>query len=96
MKKLLRQCMLDSVDDDLEGCVLHKLVINFLWKRRVLTIRKRGCRARPWRQRKSWEEFSANLTEQQFRRYFCMSRDCFDLLCTKIKINVGEGAFRSE
>jgi hypothetical protein len=39
MKKLLRQCMLDSVDDDLEGRVLHKLVKNCLRKRRVLKDR---------------------------------------------------------
>jgi hypothetical protein len=42
-KKLLRQFMLDSVDDDLVGRVLHNLVNNFLRKRRVSKIRKRGC-----------------------------------------------------
>ncbi len=41
-------------------------------------------------------EFSAALTDRQFRRYFRMSRECFDMLCTKIKSNVGEGAFKSE
>ena len=96
-KKLLWQCMLDSVDDDLVGCVLHNLVNNFLRKRRVSKIRKRGCCLRRWHQRKSWEEFSADLTERQFCRYFCMSHGCFDLLCTKIERNVGEGgAFKSE
>ena len=95
-KKLLRQCMLDSVDEDLEGRVLHKLVMNCLRKRRVSKSRKIGCRARRWRQRKSWDDFSADLTERQFRQYFRMSRECFDLLCTKIKINVGEEVFKSE
>ena len=42
-KKLLRQFMLDSVDDDLVGRVLHNLVNNFLRKHRVSKIRKRGC-----------------------------------------------------
>ncbi len=66
-KKLLRQCMLDSVSDDLEGRVLHKLVMNCLRKRRVSKSRKIGCRARRWHQRKSWDNFSADLTERQFR-----------------------------
>ena len=94
--KLLRQHILDSVDDDSADRVLHKLVFSFLRKRRVSIIRKRSCSMRRWRQRKSWEEFSAGLTERQFRRYFRMSRDCFDLLCNEIKRNVGEGAFKSE
>jgi hypothetical protein len=62
-KKLLQQCMMDSVNDDVEGRVLHKLVMNCLRKRRVLKSRKLGCRARRWRQRKSWDNFSADSTE---------------------------------
>ncbi len=58
--------------------------------------RKIGCCGRWWCQRKSWDKFSADLTKQQFCQYFCMSRECFDLLCTKIKINIGEVAFKSE
>ncbi len=45
---------------------------------------------------KTWEDFSSSLIESQFRCYFRMSRECFDMLCTKIKSNVGEGAFKSE
>ena len=93
---LLKKHILDSVDDDSADRVLHKLVFSFLRKRRVSIIRKRSCSMRRWRQRKSWEEFSASLTERQFRRYFRMSRDSFDLLCNEIKRNVGEGAFKSE
>ena len=93
-KKLLQQCMLDSVNDDLEGCVLHKLVINCLRKRKVSKSRKIGCRTRRWCRRKSWDKLSAALTEQKLCRYFCMSCECVDLLCTKIKINVGEGGFQ--
>ena len=77
--KLLRQYILDSVDDDSADRVLHKLVFNFLRKRRVSIIRKRNCSLRRWRQRKSWEEFRAGLTERQFRRYFHKARECFDL-----------------
>ncbi len=36
------------------------------------------------------------MTEQQFCQYFQMSRECFDLLCTTIKRNVGEGTFKSD
>ncbi len=86
--------MLDSVDDDLEGRVLHKLVINCLRKRRVSKSRKIECRTRRWCRRKSWDKLSAALTEQKLCQYFRMSCECFDLLCTKIKINVGEGGFQ--
>ncbi len=86
--------MLDSVDDELEGRVLHKLVINCLRKHKVTKCRKIGCRTRRWRQRKSWDKLSAALTEQKLCQYFRMSCECIDLLCTKIKINVGEGGFQ--
>ena len=95
-KMVLRQCMLDSVDDNLVDSVLHNQVIIFLRKHRVSIIRKRGCSLRRWCQRKSWEAFSADLTERQFRRYFRMSCECFELLCNEIKRNVGEGVFKSE
>jgi hypothetical protein len=49
-----------------------------------------------WQQRKSWEEFSASLTDCQFRHYFRMPWECFDLLCKRIQDNVGEGLFKSE
>ncbi len=64
--KLLQQCMMDSVDNDSADRVLHNLVFNFLRKRKVSIIRKRGCSLRRWCQRKSWEAFSADLTERQY------------------------------
>jgi hypothetical protein len=45
---------------------------------------------------KSWKEFTAAIADRQFHCYFQMSHECFDMLCTKIKSNVGEGAFESE
>ena len=36
------------------------------------------------------------LNDRQFRRMFRMSRECFDMLCDKIKVSVGEKAFQSE
>ena len=59
-------------------------------------MRKKSSHKRRWHQRKSWQEFRASLTERQFCHYFRMSRECFDLLCTKIESNVGEGIFKSE
>ncbi len=95
-KKLLQQCLFESVGDKLVDCVIRTRVIKFIKKGRVSVMRKKGCCKREWRQRKSWEEFSAALTDRRFRRYFQMSRECFDMLCTKIKSNIGEGAFKGE
>ncbi len=95
-KKLLQQCLFESVGNDLVDCVIRTHIIKFIKKGRVSVMRKKGCCKRVWCQRKSWEEFSAALTDRQFCHYFRMSRECFDILCTKIKSNVGEGAFRSE
>ncbi len=35
-----------------------------------------------------------SLTDRQFRHYFRMSCECYDLLCMKIWGNVGEAAFK--
>ncbi len=77
-------------------CVIRNCVIKFIKKGRVSVMRKKGCCKRVWRQRKSCKEFTAAQTDRQFCCYFQMSRECFDMLCTKIKSNVGEGAFKSE
>ena len=58
--------------------------------------RKNAAKERKFRQRKSWAAFQSNLTDRQFRRYFRMSKECFDLLCDRIKSNVGEREFKSE
>ena len=94
--KLLQQSMLVSAEDDLGERVLRKYIANYIGAYKVSIMRKKASHKRRWRQRRSWEEFSASLTERQFRRYFRMSRECFDLLCTKIESNVGEGVFKSE
>ena len=43
-----------------------------------------------------WSTINEQISEIQFRRMFCMSRDCFNELCKKIIDNVGESAFKSE
>jgi hypothetical protein len=84
-----------SAEMDLEERNLSNKFARYMKKYRVSSLQKKSSRCRIWRQRKSWEEFSA-LTDCQFCRYFRMTRECFDLLCTRIQDNVGEGTFKSE
>ena len=44
----------------------------------------------------SWSHVSSRISDLQFRRMFRMSRACFDRLCQKIIVAVGESSFRSE
>ena len=76
--------------------MLQKYIANYIGAYKVWFMRKKASHKRIWRQRKSWEEFSASMTERQFHHYFQMSCNCFDSLCTKIESNVGEGTFKSE
>ncbi len=89
-KKLLQQCLFESVGNDLEDHLTRTRVIKLIKKGRVSVMRKNGCCKRVWSQRKSWVEFSVGLTDRRFNCYFQMSCECFDMLCTKIKSNVGE------
>jgi hypothetical protein len=68
--KLLQQSMLVSAEDDLGERVLRKYIANYIRVYKVSIMRKKASHKRRWRQRKSWQEFSASLTERQFRRYF--------------------------
>ena len=43
-----------------------------------------------------WQYVDSMLNERQFRRMFRMTRECFHLLCEKMKITVGESEFKSE
>jgi hypothetical protein len=95
-KKLLQQCLFESFGNDLVDCVIRTHAIKLIKKGRVSVMRKKDCCKRVWHQRKSWKEFSAALTDCQFCCYFGMSCECFDMLCTKIKSNVGEKAFKRE
>jgi hypothetical protein len=85
-----------SAEMDLEECNLSNKFARYMKKYRVSSLRKKSSRCRIWQQRKNWEEFSASLTDCQFRCYFRMTRECFDLLCTRIQDNVGEETFKSE
>jgi len=51
---------------------------------------------RRFRSRRSWAEFMGDMSEQQFRRYFRMSKEIFKLLCQQIEDIVGVEKFMSE
>ena len=96
VKKLLLQKVLETVESDAAERMFQIQLVTFMQRYRVSSLRKKASRERRWRQRKRWEDFSTSLTDRQFRRYFRMPRECFDLLCKKIRANVGEDKFKSE
>ena len=46
--------------------------------------------------RLKWSEVNERISDLQFRKMFCMSRHCFDLLCNSIIEAIGESKFKSE
>ena len=96
IKKLLLQKVLETVESDAAERMFQIQFVAFMQRYRASSLRKKASRERRWRQRKRWEDFSTSLTDRQFRRYFRMPRECFDLLCKKIRANVGEDKFKSE
>ena len=78
-----------------EECFLFK-VRSYASKRAKSNLAREGAKKRKLRKRRTWYDFQSNLTNRQFRRYFRMSRECFNLLCDQIKENVGEREFKSE
>ena len=55
-----------------------------------------AAKNRRFRQRMEWSDFEARLSDNQFRRMFRITRECFKVLCTKIASAVGEDEFKSE
>ena len=82
--------------DDLDEDALNASLLSYMQKLKVSQQRKDGASKRKFRKRKSWDQFQRNLTDRQFRRYFRMSRECFEYLCKRIVDNVGEREFKSE
>jgi hypothetical protein len=82
--------------NDLEEEELNTALLEYMELKKVGAVRKDSALNRRFRQRKSWAEFQSGLTDRQFRRYFRMSRECFQLLCDRIEANVGEEEFKSE
>ena len=82
--------------DEFEDAAANRIVLHFLRKHRVSRMKRKAIANRFFRQRRSWLRFKNSLSPSHFRRYFRMSKDCFELLCEKIIENVGESEFKSE
>ncbi len=57
---------------------------------------RNSSRLRRLRTRRSWAIFMDDLSDKQFRRYFRMSKDLFNILCRRIEEIVGVHKFMSE
>ena len=81
---------------EMEDTLLESTLRAYIERKKASQVKSDAARRRKFRPRKSWASFQSNLTDRQFRRYFRMPRECFDLLCEKIEANVGEREFKSE
>jgi len=81
---------------DMEDALLEVTLRSYMQRKKDTKRRRAGGMKRRFRQRKSWAHFQYRLTGRQFRRYFRMSRVCFEYLCAKIEANVGVENFKSE
>ena len=70
--------------NDLEEEELNTALLEYMEKKKVGAVCKDSALNRRFRQRKSWAEFESGQTDRQFRRYFRMTRECFQLLCDRI------------
>ena len=82
--------------DDLEDKALNNELLKYFDKIKLSANAKDGASKRRYRQRRSWASFSSTFMDRQFRRYFRMSRECFDHLVDRIETNVGERNFKRE
>ena len=64
-------------------------IMYYIRKKRISRIKCKAAANRKCRQRRSWYHFRNSMTPSQFRQYFRMSKECFELLCDKIKDNLG-------
>ena len=58
--------------------------------------RRMLARNRRYKERNGWLLFGSKLNDNQFLRYFRMTRQCFDQLCQRIEANVGSLCLKSE
>jgi hypothetical protein len=82
--------------DELEDSALTSFTLYYARKKRLSRIKRKAAANRKFRQRRNWSHFKNNMTPTQFRRYFRMTKQCFQLLCEKIIDNVGVEEFKSE
>ena len=65
-------------------------------QKEISNLKKSAAKNRRFKRRRSWNGFQDQLSDRQFRRYFRMSRECFQQLCNKIEDNVGSDEFKCE
>ena len=82
--------------DAMEDTVTNRVILHYLRKKRISCMRRKAAANRPFRQRRSWWHFRNSMSSNRFKRYFHMSKECFELLCEKIIENEGEDVFKSE
>ena len=92
----------NHVMDVLFGClplILLFAISQYEYKLKQLKMFEIMCKevkSRRKKQRISWSYVCQRISDKQFRRMFRMTRGCFDLLCSRIIISIGEKSFKSE
>ena len=81
-----------QLDDD-EDFAVGNIIVPML---RRGTINSYYARRRRVRSRRIWSTLEATLTDCQFRMYFQMSKEIFQLLCGTIEDIIGRDSFKSE
>ena len=71
------------------------LLISFTLKH-ILKQKQRRKPSIPFERREKWSKMLNRINGIQFERTYCMSKDCFHLLCEKIKNAIGEEEFKSK
>ena len=72
---------------------------HFEAKYNALDLYEKKCidtKGRRKKRRIKWSSVCKRISDKQFRRMFCMTRECFVQLCSKIITSVGEKEFKSE
>ena len=67
------------------------LVQDSISQRRSIAAKNRRIR-----ERLSWSTFINSVSDEQFRRMFRMTKECFNKLCRRIVDGIGEKKFKSE
>ena len=67
-----------------------------LQQKELSFVLSNNAKQRRPKKRVPWSSVDSMLNNRQFRRMFRMTRECFELLCEKIKLSVGEKKFKSE
>ena len=59
-------------------------------------LKSEAACSRREKHRPTWDEVNKCISNSHFRKMFCMSRHCFQILCNKICASIGEPSFKSE